>query len=419
MFVCKPRAALAIPLVLATLWILSWFGPSRPLAAAVQDAPKPLEGKKDTADEKTIRALIAQLADDAYEKREAADKRLAAIGEPALALLKKAAEDNQDAEVRSRAEILIKGISKGMFTQVRIYGQHQASSLPFASRVVVTPDGRRAVSVGGDALRCWDLATGNQPILFEERNGPLCWGMAISADGTRVIAGSHDKQAYVFDLATGKKIRTFSTHNSSVWGVALTADGKQALSGGDDKALRVWDVDSGKELRSFEGVVDTIRCLALSPNGKLVVTGHFSGTNRPGTVRLWDYEKGKEIHTMIGHKKEVACVAFSPDGKNLLSTSFDGTVRLWDGATGQEIKRLEGHTNRVEYAAFTPDGKRVISCGNMQDPTLRIWDVASGKQLLESEPVREGYHCVAVLPDGRQCVSVGRDGIVRLWQWKK
>jgi WD40 repeat protein len=419
MFSCKPRAAFAIPLALATLWLLFWFGHFRPLTAAAQDAPKPLEEKKDNADEKTIRALIAQLADDSYEKREAADKRLADIGEPALPLLKKAAEDSLDAEVRSRADLLIKGISKGMFTQVRSFGQHQGNSMPYASRVVITPDGSRAVSVGGDSLRCWGLAPGKQNVIFEERQGPLCWGMAVSADGTRVIAGSHDNHAYVFDMATGKKIRTFSSHKSPVWGVALSANGKLALSGGDDKTLRVWDVDSGKELRSFEGVVDTIRCLALSPNGKLVVTGHFSGANQPAAVRLWDFEKGKEIQTMNGHKKEIACVAFSPDGKQVLSASFDNTVRLWDVATGQETKRLEGHTYRVQYAAFTPDGKRVISCSNLQDPTIRIWDVTTGKQIMESEPVRDGYLCVAALPDGRQCVSVGRDGTVRLWQWKK
>ncbi len=112
-------------------------------------------------------------------------------------------------------------------------------------------------------------------------------------------------------------------------------------------------------------------------------------------------------------------MAFSPDGKTLASTSFDSTIRLWDVVTGKEIKRFEGHTARVEYVAFTPDGKRIVSCGNMQDPTLKLWDVASGQQLLEAERVKEGYHCVTVLPDGRHCVTAGRDGMIRLWEWKK
>jgi hypothetical protein len=47
-----------------------------------QKAPKAPPVKKDSADEKTIRELIAQLGDDSFDKREAAAKRLADIGEP-------------------------------------------------------------------------------------------------------------------------------------------------------------------------------------------------------------------------------------------------------------------------------------------------------------------------------------------------
>ena len=54
-------------------------------------------------DEKTLRALITQLGDASFDKREAANKRLADIGAPALLLLKKTAKESDDAEVRERA----------------------------------------------------------------------------------------------------------------------------------------------------------------------------------------------------------------------------------------------------------------------------------------------------------------------------
>ena len=60
-----------------------------------------------SVDEKAIRALIAQLSDDAFVKREAAQKRLAEIGGLALELLKKAAKESPDAETRERATQLI------------------------------------------------------------------------------------------------------------------------------------------------------------------------------------------------------------------------------------------------------------------------------------------------------------------------
>jgi WD40 repeat protein len=390
-----------------------------------QDTPKTSADKKDTdakkepTDEKSVRALIAQLGDNSFDKREDADKRLAAIGEPALILLEKTAQDSSDAEVRYRAGQLILAINKGMFTQVRQLGVHEGKSLPKGSRVVVTLDGRRAISIGGDALLCWDLADGKRSVTFDPRSGQMCWAFAMSADGKRIIAGCHGKTVYVFDVATGKKVKTINGHTAPVWGVALTADGTQAITGAGDKTIKVWDVASGKEVRTFEEVVEELRCLALSPDGKIVAAGHFGGTGQPATLRLWDFASGKEIRALKGHQKEISWVAFSRDGKTLASTSFDTTVRLWDVATGKELKVLEGHTNWVECAAFTPDGKRLVSCGNNQSPTVKIWDVASGKMILESEPVPGGFHGVAMHPDGRQCVTVGRDGSVRLWQWKR
>jgi hypothetical protein len=63
--------------------------------------------KENPPSEKEIRALIAQLGDDAFEKREEAQKRLTIIGGPALELLRIAAKDGKDLEVRDRTGRLI------------------------------------------------------------------------------------------------------------------------------------------------------------------------------------------------------------------------------------------------------------------------------------------------------------------------
>jgi regulation of enolase protein 1 (concanavalin A-like superfamily) len=88
----------------------SWTHP-----VAAQDGAKEPPVKKEAADEKTIRALIADLGDDAFDKRQAAEKRLAAMGEAALAPLEKAAKENADAEVRDRAERVIRAIEHQRF----------------------------------------------------------------------------------------------------------------------------------------------------------------------------------------------------------------------------------------------------------------------------------------------------------------
>ena len=83
----RPRGMHLLLLVLGTLGsgLFLWH-----FAAGASAAKAVAQSKGGDVDEQTIRRLIEQLGDDSFDKREEADKRLAAIGEPALALLNRA-----------------------------------------------------------------------------------------------------------------------------------------------------------------------------------------------------------------------------------------------------------------------------------------------------------------------------------------
>jgi WD40 repeat protein len=408
-------------LVLATIALSTVLLSHRCLLAGQPGKPTPQPTKKDAADEKTIRALIGQLGDDSFDRREDGSKRLTTIGEPALKLLRKAAKDGTDAEVRERARQVIEAIVTGFFFEVRHFTRPITQGIPWTTRLVLTPDGRQVVAAGHASLRSWDLASGKETTAFDWPHVTYSWALGISPDGNRVIVGSDDRVARVLDMKTGKLVRELRGHTASIWGAAILAGCKRAVTGAWDKSLRLWDLDSGKELRAFANVTDNVRCLAVSPNGKLIAAGHFTfpEVQAPATLRLWDLETGKQIRAFTGHSAAITSVAFAPDGKTLCSSSFDKTVRLWDVAGGKELKRLLGHTNRVEAAAFTPDGKRVVSCGDQSDAVVRLWDAASGTQIAQTPEMATGFLGVIARPDGRQCVTAGGDGVVRLWQWKR
>jgi WD40 repeat protein len=384
--------------------------------AVVPDQAKSAEAKQNPVDEKTIRDLIQQLGDESFEKRDQANQRLAEIGEPAIELLKNAAKDNPDAEIRNRAKILVETVNSRTFYQVRAFLNKNGGMV---TRVIATPDGKHVVTAGFGPARLWEIATGKEAVMMPDMKTNNCWALGVSADGHRAISGCTGKSAHVFDFQTGTKIKQLVGHQGPIWGAALLGDGSKALTGAWDKTLRVWDVESGKEIRRFQNVTDDVRCLSLSPDGKSVAVGHFEKADGAGIIRLWDLEKGTEIRSFEGHALEVSNVAFSPDGKTLLSSGYDRTVRLWDVATGKEVKRFEGHIGPVENAAFTPDGKRVVSTGNELNSSVRLWDVATGKQIAQTQPVGDGFTGLTTLPGNRQCVSAGKDGTIRVWQWTK
>jgi WD40 repeat protein len=93
----------------------------------------------------------------------------------------------------------------------------------------------------------------------------------------------------------------------------------------DDNTVRLWDVASGKDIRTLTGHSEEVKCIVFSPDGKTLASG--SGDY---TVRLWDAASGKEILALTGHSGNVTSVTFSPDGKTLASGSDDKTIRLWD-----------------------------------------------------------------------------------------
>ena len=56
------------------------------------------------------------------------------------------------------------------------------------------------------------------------------YGVVVTPDGRQAISASGDKTLKVWDLASGVEVRTLRGHMDSVYGVAVTSDGRQVIS---------------------------------------------------------------------------------------------------------------------------------------------------------------------------------------------
>ncbi len=72
--------------------------------------------------------------------------------------------------------------------------------------------------------------------------------VAFSADGNTLVSGSWDQTIKLWEVATGKVIRTLQGHRGNVYSVAFSADGKMLASGSWDGSTRLWNVQTRKEI---------------------------------------------------------------------------------------------------------------------------------------------------------------------------
>ncbi|OAD19320.1 repeat protein, partial [Candidatus Thiomargarita nelsonii] len=168
--------------------------------------------------------------------------------------------------------------------------------------------------------------------------------VAFSPDGRLALSGSHDDTMKLWDVHSGREIRTFKGHSADVYAVAFSPDGRLALSGSFDETMKLWEVNSGREIRTFKEYsnrINRVYAVAFSPNGRLALSGSDN------TLKLWNVNSGREIRTFKGHSSAVFAVAFSPDGRLVLSGSHDNTIKLWEVNSGREIRTFKGHSESV------------------------------------------------------------------------
>lgn len=206
-------------------------------------------------------------------------------------------------------------------------------------------------------------------------------------------------------------------HQARINFVAFTRDGKYLVSAGDDKVIRVWDLASGKTVRTIrgqnsDGDEGKIFAAALSPDERYLAVGGWLDASPNAVIRVHDLQTGDVVALLPGHTNVVISLAFSPDGRYLASGSGDKTVRVWD-ITARKSVVLPGHRASVCAVAFSPDGQWLVSASF--DKTLRLWEAGSGKLLKEMTGHQESVYSAAFSPDGRYIASGSVDGTVRLW----
>ncbi len=268
-----------------------------------------------------------------------------------------------------------------------------------------------------------------------------CGPIAFSPDGQNLVGPLHGEAMTVWDLRTGRLVRTLKDSVRAVrdrtggdsgrlesvcsepYGsstMRLDAEGRvltcQVEKGEGRWAVRQWDLSTGEVLREVELPYRTA-FLVVQPalDGKHVVVAWGTdgesyddfGTGGPRHIEWWDVTRGVMVwrspYLEVGDGFRWLGFAFSDALEIILAPYMAGPLSSKDTIVLQAgTGRILGYRSYGSSVAVSPDGKYIageVRCpgeemgrdwGGMQRVCVGVFDASSGGRVhgLQSQPIR-------------------------------
>jgi WD40 repeat protein len=278
--------------------------------------------------------------------------------------------------------------------------------------IAVHPDCRSFVAGTPQKILQINLQTGK---LIRELKCPgeqIPLRLVFSSDG-HWLAGSGQKTGvWLWDLHTGKRVRTYHTEfdfpeyvfNSDGTRIAIAAE-----------QLRIYPTDSEEVIEDYKVPAGVFQNPRFSGDGKWVFgitpDGNFfqinantgeakdlgnspdvtlrppmaiapegafaAATDQSGAIRIWDPKTGKGPE--VDRLPLLSDPGFSPDGKTVWCLATDGRVHAFETATGKRIKVIDLPVDEDTPVSWEPAARRAIAINGGDELELQVIDVDTNR----------------------------------------
>ena len=261
------------------------------------------------------------------------------------------------------------------------------------------------------------------------------WAVAFAPDGLTLGSGGVDRFVRLWDIETGRMLKSLRGHTHDIRAIVFTPDGQTLATGSEDRTIRMWNPKTGEPTKLlFTRYDHNITSLSLSPDGLMLARGSHNKD-----IKIWEVTTGTELMTLLGKDQYdhhwTPCVAFSPDGLHLASGSDIGKIKIWEVLpSGEERVLHNGHWREVidddttefrgffvedeggfqkpmEYwigaMTFTPDGKTLIT--GSRDTTIKFFEMPQVSEIRTVRGHSGWVRSLAVSPDGKVLMSASDD----------
>ena len=286
--------------------------------------------------------------------------------------------------------------------------------------------------------------------------------LSTSWNGSFVVSAGKDSEINVWrkvqDAASPTSqrhwelIRKLEGHSDWIRSISLSPNNRYLASASWDQYVFLWDLASGKIIRTMPDRVKDPTKVQFSPDGQSLALA-----SAYGAVNFYNLDKELLIGRQVVGNGAVHSVVYSRDGLSFWTSTDDGFVRFWSknrqypsqelsfntticsldvsfdsrlvvagGANGkihvedlcQNTRfTLPGHLGEVTYLKLFGDANWLISTG--KDKTLRLWNLQKQKTELKIANLDGEITSLALDLKGLNVFTGSANGVIKCWvpQW--
>ena len=297
-------------------------------------------------------------------------------------------------------------------------------------RAVVVVDGRVVTGSDDGTMREYSATDGSCLRVIQAHDS---WVWALCSLGSGLLAsGSKDSTIKIWQ--GGSCLRVLRGHGNSVSCLANSPDHSKLLSGSGDHSARLWDVGSGACERELQGHTMAV-CAVL-----FVDSGRVASASNDKTIRLWSLATGACERVFAGHEEAVCSLVLLPALPAGFETtgvsagaqatpprSSTGWARVRPKLQSITVFKSKNKTSALAepsaaptetlsesgaLARRLPQLTEAMIVSGAGDTNVCCWRACDGKRLALLEGHTDFINSVLLLPDGR--LATGSDDQV---QW--
>lgn len=241
------------------------------------------------------------------------------------------------------------------------------------------------------------------------------------------MAHCEDNNLYLRCLATGSEIHQLKGHKAKVRAICLAWDSQRAIIGCEDTRALIFDMFSGKIIRSMPPNPGAVTAVYVMEKDDYLITAggnkltFYSFRNEDSIVNFYPKKKERKKHRKLmssnrlnlnSNNNPICCFDISRDSSTA-AVATHRTIQIWQLSIPELTRTFDGHSAIITCISFAPNGEFVVS--GSEDKTVLVWGLQFGVLTTTFKGHNAAISCIIMMMDSRRIVSSDREGISHVW----